>query len=157
MILAGLAENQAFFRALSHNPHLIKEGILLGQGALDVQALQQRTRELMERKRGERLGGLLDQYATSRPQKQATDDLREIGSAAAQGKVSTLLVEAEREVPGEVDRDTGAVLLDETGDKGVADVLDELILQVLERGGDVQVIPPERMPGSSGAAAIYRF
>ena len=157
LILAGLPENQSFFRALSHNPQLLKEGIQLGQGSLDVQALQQRTSELMERRSGERLGGLLEQYATSKPQKQATDDLREIGSAAAQGKVGTLLVEAEREVPGQVDRDTGAVLLDETGDRSAADVLDELILLVLERGGDVNVVPGERMPGTSGAAAIFRF
>lgn len=157
LILAGLAENQSFFRAQSHNPQLLKEGILLGQGSLDVQALQQRSSELMERRNSERLGGLLDQYATAKPQKQAGDDLREIGSAAAQGKVGTLLVEADREVPGQVDRDTGAVLLDETGDKTAADVLDELILLVLERGGDVHMVPAERMPGSSGAAAIYRF
>lgn len=157
LILAGLPENQSFFRALSHNPQLLKEGIPLGQGSLDVQALQLRSSELMERRSSERLGGLLDQYATAKPQKQAADDLREIGSAASQGKVGTLLVEADREVPGEVDRDTGAVLLDETGDQGVADVLDELILLVLERGGNVHMVPAERMPGSSGAAAIHRF
>ncbi|QJD58456.1 hypothetical protein HG264_05800 [Pseudomonas sp. gcc21] len=157
LILAGLPENQSFFRAQSHNPQLLKEGINLGQGSLDVRALQQRSSELMERRNGERLNGILDQYATSKPQNQATDDLREIGSAAAQGKVGTLLVESDREVPGQVDRDTGAVLLDETGDLAATDVLDELILLVLERGGDVNVVPAERMPGRSGAAAIYRF
>lgn len=157
LILAGLPENQSFFRAQSHNPQLLKEGINLGQGSLDVRALQQRSSELMERRNGERLNGILEQYATSKPQNQATDDLREIGSAAAQGKVGTLLVESNREVPGQVDRDTGAVLLDETGDRAATDVLDELILLVLERGGDVNVVPEERMPGRSGAAAIYRF
>ncbi|QIB52386.1 hypothetical protein [Pseudomonas sp. OIL-1] len=157
LILAGLPENQSFFRAQSHNPKILKEGINLGQGSLDVRALQQRSSELMERRNSERLSGILEQYATSKPQNQATDDLREIGSAAAQGKVGTLLVEADREVPGQVDRDTGAVLLDETGDRTATDVLDELILLVLERGGDVDVVPAERMPGRSGAAAIYRF
>ncbi|WP_150298911.1 baeRF3 domain-containing protein [Pseudomonas profundi] len=157
LILAGLPENQSFFRAQSHNPKILKEGINLGQGSLDVRALQQRSNELMERRNSERLSGILEQYATSKPQNQATDDLREIGSAAAQGKVGTLLVEADREVPGQVDRDTGAVLLDETGDRTATDVLDELILLVLERGGDVDVVPAERMPGRSGAAAIYRF
>src|SRR5690606_7670520 len=117
LILAGLAEKQSFFRAQSHNPQLLKEGIQLGQGSVDVQALQPRSSELMERRSSERVGGLLDQYATAKPQKQAGDDLREIGSAAAQGKVGTLLVQADREVPGQVDRDTGAVLLDETGDQ----------------------------------------
>lgn len=157
LILAGLPENQSFFRAQSHNTQLLKEGIQLGQGSLDVQALLQRSSELMERRNNERLDGILEQYATSKPQKQATDDLREIGSAAAQGKVGTLLVEADRELPGQVDQDTGAVLLDETGDRTAADVLDELILLVLERGGDVNVVPAERMPSRSGAAAIYRF
>ena len=37
------------------------------------------------------------------------------------------------------------------------DLLDELTIWTLEQGGDVVVVPTERMPTGTGAAAIYRF
>lgn len=37
------------------------------------------------------------------------------------------------------------------------DVLDDLGELVLKKGGEVIIVPAERMPTSTGAAAIYRF
>lgn len=37
------------------------------------------------------------------------------------------------------------------------DVLDDLSEYVLKTGGEVVIVPAERMPTRTGAAAIYRF
>lgn len=69
-----------------------------------------------------------------------------------------LLVEAERQVPGQLDPEKGRLIIDESGDEQVPDVLDELILAVTRQGGEVVVVPPEHvMPTDTGAAAVCRF
>jgi len=61
-------------------------------------------------------------------------------------------------VPGRLDAATGVVL--EPGDLAhpeVDDMLDDLAERVLKTGGEVIMVPPERMPSKTGLAAIYRF
>jgi len=37
------------------------------------------------------------------------------------------------------------------------DMLDDLAEAVLRNGGDVIIVPPARMPSTTGLAAIYRY
>jgi hypothetical protein len=39
----------------------------------------------------------------------------------------------------------------------VDDVLDDLAAFVARQGGEVVVVPPERLPTETGLAAVYRF
>src|SRR5690606_8573140 len=104
-----------------------------------------------------RLEGLIEQYGESRGQGLASDQLDEIGRAIAGNRVATLLVEAGREIPGHIDKQEGVSLPSDPQAANAPDLLDELSVWVMEHGGDVLVVPPERMPTRSGAAAIYRF
>jgi sirohydrochlorin ferrochelatase len=71
--------------------------------------------------------------------------------------VGTLLIEAEREVPGRIDASTGRVAFAELADPEVDDTLDDLAELVLNAGGRVVVVPAARMPSTTGVVAIYRF
>ncbi len=104
-----------------------------------------------------RLEGLINQFGTSHGKGLASDQLEEIGQAAVQGRVATLLVEAERQIPGRVDKAEGKATPAEDEAATTPDLLDELTIWTLEQGGEVIVVPLERMPTQSGAAAIYRF
>ena len=104
-----------------------------------------------------RLEGLLDQFGASHGQGLASDQLEDIGQATRQGRVATLLVEAERQIPGHVDRNDGTATAANEDEVNTPDLLDELTIWTLEQGGDVVVVPTERMPTGTGAAAIYRF
>ena len=73
------------------------------------------------------------------------------------GRVGTLLIEAEREVPGRIDAATGRVEFAELAHPDVDDTLDDLAEMVLKAGGRVVVVPAARMPSTTGVAAIYRF
>ncbi len=68
-----------------------------------------------------------------------------------------MLVDADRNLPGRIDRETGRVAFDDIDHPGVDDALDDLGEIVLRKGGQVVVVPSQRMPTTSGAAAIYRF
>jgi len=53
---------------------------------------------------------------------------------------------------------SGDLALQSNDEAGSDDVLDEMILAVMQHGGEVIVLPPERsMPSETGAAAIYRY
>jgi hypothetical protein len=156
LILAALPENQAAFRDVSHNQQLIEAAVSIDQSALDVEQLRERCWQAMSSQYASRLDGLLDQYGAARGKGLAGDDLGEIGRASFSGRIATLLVEADRVQPGKLDHNSGQVtLMDGEADK--PDVLDELALHAMRNGAEVIVVPAERMPARSGAAAVYRF
>lgn len=56
-----------------------------------------------------------------------------------------------------MDAATGRIELDDLANLEVDDLLDGLGELVLKMGGQIVVVPVERMPTGTGIAAIYRF
>jgi len=77
--------------------------------------------------------------------------------------VSTLLVEADRRIPGSIDAVQRTIApaadtqSDGAADPGASDVLDDLAEAALRTGGEVIVLEPARMPSRTGAAAVFRY
>ncbi|EWC41334.1 hypothetical protein [Stutzerimonas stutzeri] len=157
LILAALPEQQPHYRRLSHNECLLPEGIETGHAALGIEELRRKSWMVMQPRYLKRLEGLLSQFGASHGQGLASDQLEDIGQATRQGRVATLLVEAERQIPGHVDKTQRTAVSADEQEVNTPDVLDELTIWTLEQGGEVVVVPTERMPTGSGAAAIYRF
>ena len=88
-----------------------------------------------------RLAGIADAYRAGLAKNFATDDIVRAAKAAADRRVATLLIEADRMIPGRFDARTGTVSFAEDDSVGVDDVLDDLGEQVLRTGGDVVVVP----------------
>ena len=70
--------------------------------------------------------------------------------------MATLLIEAERQVAGRIDGSTGRIDPADLGSPRVGDVLDDLSALVERMGGEVHVLPAERMPCRTGVAASFR-
>jgi hypothetical protein len=66
-------------------------------------------------------------------------------------------VEAERHVPGRIDHTSGRVEFGDLAHPEVDDLLDDLGELVLNKCGQIVIVPAERMPTETGVAAIYRF
>ncbi|HYN44264.1 MAG TPA: hypothetical protein VE129_20985, partial [Thermoanaerobaculia bacterium] len=73
------------------------------------------------------------------------------------GKVASLLIEADREIAGRLDAVSGRIAFAPLDDPHVDDLLDDLAELVLKMGGNVLVVPAERMPSTTGLAATYRY
>jgi hypothetical protein len=157
LILAALPENDAVFRNVSHSPHLADVGVGVSADAVSVDELRERCWRVLEPEYLGRLAGWVEAYGQSRSRELATDDVADAASAAAAGRVGRLLIEAERVVPGKLDRATGRIEHVDLDDADVDDLLDEVAELVLGKGGSVVVVPSERMPTETGLAAIYRF
>jgi len=158
LILAALPEYHALFRSVSHNPRLVDSGIEINAGALSIDALRIRAWQVMEPVYLRRLAELVERFGAAQSAHLGDDRLPQVSVASAAGRVDTLLLETRRQVPGRLDAATGVVLEpDELSHPEVDDMLDDLAERVLRTGGEVIMVPPERMPSKTGLAAIYRF
>jgi hypothetical protein len=156
LILVTLPEHRAMFREVSHNPHLLEEGPDIHPESLDLKQLRSEVWKVLEPRYIERLSGIVEEFGTASANEKGHSDRAEIARAVIAGRVKTLLVEAEKHVPGHVNPETGAIEAAEA-ETPADDVLDDLSEMTLAQGGEVIVVPAERMPVDTGAAAIYRF
>ncbi|WP_353195699.1 hypothetical protein [Parapedobacter defluvii] len=157
LILASLPEHQHLFRRISRNRQLMEEGIKTNATALSKEALKDAAWEVFEPYYNKRINEIISEYRRATTKRMGADQLEEIVKDAFDGKVATLLLEENRIIRGRiVDRDNVFYYTDDT-DGSVDDVLDDLAELVLRRGGEVWVIPKDKMPSETGAASINRF
>jgi hypothetical protein len=157
LLLAALPENRALFHRVSRNPFLMGEGIDISPDALSIEELRARAWSAIEPHYHARLAGLIEMFEVARSRELGTDDLMQAATNAVAGRVATLLINADRQIPGSIDDLTGEIHLDDPAKPHVDDLLDDIAELVLRNGGQVVVVPAERMPTQTGLAAIYRF
>jgi hypothetical protein len=157
LMLVAMKEYHTPFRNLSRNPHLLTMGVDVDPGAIGLEELRALTWEQMEPLYLERLALLVREFEVARTRQLGFDDLAEVASATVAGRVQTLLVEADRQIPGRVDMPTGQIQRGVLNDPEVGDVLSDLAGAVLRMKGQVVVVPKERMPTDTGVAATCRF
>jgi hypothetical protein len=157
LLLAALPEHHSLFRQVSRNPFLMLDGIDIHPDSLPIDALRERAWQVLEPHYLARLAGLVETFTEAKSKELGSDDLANAASAAVAGRVATLLIEADREVPGRIDAATGQIQFGDLAHPEVDDLLDDLGEWVLRKGGDVVIVPTERMPTQTGIAATYRF
>lgn len=157
LVLAALPEHHAVFRRVSRNPYLLPEAIDVFPAVLPIEELRERVWHLLAPHYHTRLAGLVEMFGASRARELGSDDLQEMAVSAVAGRIGTLLIEADRHVPGRIEPGSGAVQHSDLDDPETDDLLDDLAQLVLANRGQVVVVPTDRMPSRSGAAAIYRY
>ena len=157
LMLAALPQYHALFQKISRNPLLMKDGIEINADAIGVDDLRTRAWQAVEPDYAADLAQLGEKFHSGRAKGQSTDDLSDAAAAAVHGRVDTLLVEAERQIPGRLDTSTARITHGSLAHPEVDDLLDDVAEEVLKKGGKVLVVPQARMPTRSGLAAIYRF
>jgi hypothetical protein len=157
LLLAALPEHHHLFRTVSRNPSLMADAIDGYPGALSMDELRERAWQIILPRYLARLSEIVERFGAARANDLGSVDLAEIARAGAAGRLSILLIEADRETPGHFDPASGAIAFAPLNDPGVDDLLDDLGEHALKTGGEVVIVPAERMPANTGIAAIYRF
>lgn len=158
LLLAGLPEHLEVYRRISQNPHLLGDGIPAHPAALDsLEELRERAWTAVAPRYEARLAALADKFGSARAQNRGASEVEAVARAAAEGRVESVMLEAERQIPGRVDAKTGKVTSGQLENPTVDDVLDDIGELVAARGGEVVVVPADRMPTTTGVAAVYRF
>jgi hypothetical protein len=142
---------------VSANPLRLDVSLDVHPDDLSLDALRQRAWQAIEPAYLARLAGLLDEIHAAVARHEGSLDLADIARAAQEGRVATLLVDADRHIAGRLDFASGAVSVAANADASSGDLLDDVAEEALRRGAEVVVVPPGRMPFDSGAAARYRY
>ncbi len=156
LMLAALPEHHHLFHEVSHNPFLMASGVMADPQGLTHDALRQRAWDVAAPQQQAQQAAWSDAYAAAAAKGLGSEDLAQVAQAAVAGRVATLLIEAERQVAGRIDAATGRIDPAELGNPRVDDVLDDLGALVEKMGGQVHVLPAERMPCRTGVAASFR-
>jgi len=157
LLLAALPQHHHLFRKVSHNPFLMTEGIDAHPDSLPIDELRDRAWGVVEPHNRARVAQLAEAFGAARSAGLGADDPAQVAGAAVAGRVATLLIEADRQIPGRIDAATGAIEFGELTRPEVDDILDDLGALVMGAGGGVVVVPAEQMPTPTGVAAIYRY
>jgi hypothetical protein len=156
-MLAALPDHHGLFHRVSHNPFLMANGLTVNPDTLPNDELRVRAWQIVEPEYQARLVALADEFAAAKSKELGSDDLMRVAEAAAAGRVATLLIESDRQIPGRLHATTGRVVVGDQNNPQADDLLDDLGELVGKMGGRVVIIPAERMPGRTGLAATYRF
>jgi len=157
LILFALPEYHAYFEKRSNNPYLLKNGIKESPNELTESTLKEKAWKIIEPHYESTIEKLKDHYEKALQKDRADFNINTISKAAVNGRVETLLIEAFRIIPGRIDENNGYLIQRDGSQTKFDDALDDLMDIVLTNGGSVHVIPEEKMPCDTGAAAIYRY
>jgi len=157
LILAALPEHQGHFRKHSQNSFLLEEGIKVHPDSLSMTEFRERAWHIFQPQYQSRLAALADEFAVAKSKGLGQEDVKEVAEAAAVGRIATLLIEADRRIPGRINGEAGEVEFKDLNHPEVDDLLDDLGELVLKTGGRLVVVPADQMPTMTGVAATCRF
>jgi hypothetical protein len=158
LILAALTEHQSLFKKVNKNPLLLTNGIEINPSSVSAEKLADMAWEIMEPEYNLKLESLVALFEQARANGKGSDDYKEVAVAAVEGRIDTLIVEADRIIPVRITNlVTGNTQKKDMLDPKVDDLLDDMGELVMKMGGEVMVLPAGKMPSDTGLAAIYRY
>lgn len=158
LILAALPEHHSLFHKVNKNPYLLKEGIMVNPASLSIEQLNTMAWKIMEPEYEMRIDRLINQFEQAKAHGKGSDEIEDIAVAAVEGRVDTLFVEADRLIAVRItNMATGNIQRKDLENPKIDDLLDDMSELVTKLGGEVMVLPPEKMPSESGLAAIFRY
>ena len=158
LILAALPEHHRLFQKVNKNSLLLSKGIAINPSSVSPDKLATLAWEIMEPEYNLKLETLVDRFEQARANGKGSDDYKEVAVAAVEGRVDTLIVEADRIIAVRVTNlVTGNTQKKDLSNPKVDDLLDDLGELVIKMGGQLMVLPPDKMPSETGLAAIFRY
>lgn len=158
LVLAALPEHHNLFQKVNKNPFLLSKGIPINPSSVPPDKLADMAWEIMEPEYNLKLDNLVARFEQARADGKGSDEYKEVAVAAVEGRVDTLIVEADRIIPVRITNlVTGNTQKKDLTNPRIDDLLDDMGELVLKMGGQLMVLPAEKMPSETGLAAIFRY
>ncbi|MBV8549971.1 MAG: hypothetical protein JOY54_01635 [Acidobacteriaceae bacterium] len=156
LMVAAVEYELPLYRSINSYPHLMEESIQGAPNGLKNTELHTRALDARERCYGKQIENKLDEW-NHKVGGGASNRLKEVLTAAYDGRVVTLLVSDSLETIGVFDRTTHTARGRETGTSSDEDLVNDAAVQTILHSGQVLVVPNSKMPNGAPLAAIYRF
>ncbi len=158
LILAALPEHHNLFHKVNKNPLLLANGIEINPSSVSPEQLAKMAWEIMKPEYDLKLDSLVARFEQARANGKGSDDYKTVAVAAVEGRVETLIVESDRIIPVRITNlVTGNTQKKDLINPKVDDLLDDMGELVIKMGGQVMVLPTEKIPSETGLAAIFRY
>lgn len=157
LILVSLTEHISLFKELSKNPYLIEESIAKSIDSMDIEEIQVKARKIIETINTEKNQKMVESFSNAEADAMGSSNLEEIAKAAFESRVETIFIEEDKIIPGKINPETGDIKYGDINSPDYDDVYDDLAEMVLSNGGAVFVLAKDKMPSTTGVAAIYRY
>ena len=157
LILAGVDYIRAAYAGLSDYPNILAEGIDGNPEQLTENELHRAAWNIIEPVLAKEVEDAIERYGDSSSTNLTSTNLREILSAAYQGRVAALLVDGRRCVWGRFDSDSNQIHIHQEPEPMDEDLLNLAVIQVLKGKGKFYMPSTEQMPEGAAQAAIFRY
>ena len=133
----------------------MEEGINSSYESLEMELLKEKALEIIEPIYLKKTKNLAYSFEKANANSLGSDNLAQVAKATFENRVKTVLIEADRIIPGKTD--AGEIELGNIQDPYCDDILDDIAEMVLKNRGDVVVFTKDMMPSDTGVAAIFRY
>jgi hypothetical protein len=155
VVLVGVEYELSIYQSISTYPRLSTESVHGAPNGLKGGEMHARAIEALRQHRAAALEQVLAEYNHLVGGGRATNRLKEIVTAAHDGRVVKLIVSDSLEQPGAMDETTYQVTGNSNG--GEYDLLNKAAVETILHAGQVFVAPNKKMPNGSPLAAIFRY
>jgi hypothetical protein len=156
VVLAAVEYELTLYRDVNTYPHLAKECVQGAPNSLKSGEMHARALDALLRCYERRVDEALAQY-NHKVGGGASNRMKDVITAAHDGRVLTLLVSDSLETTGVFDESTHRVKGRETGTSEDEDLVNDAAVQTILHAGQVYVVPNGKMPNGAPLAAIFRF
>lgn len=156
LVVAGVEYELSIYRDANTYPNMSDEAVRGAPNGLKSGEMHARALEAIARDYQRRLDDALATY-DHKVGAGATNRLRDIVTAAHEGRVLTLFVSDSLGQRGSFNEATHSVKGRETGSADDEDLVNSAVVQVILHAGQVFVVPNNKMPNGTPLAATYRF
>ena len=157
VVLAGVEYEVALYRASTTYANILDDAVEGAPNSFKGGELQARALAAIEKRYQQKIEKSLEAYEQHFGAGRATNSLKEVVSAAYDGRIFTLLVSDSMQLPGRFEESTHEVKAKSNGLPDEEDLLNVAAVQCLLHSGQVLVAPNNKMPNGAPAAAILRF
>ena len=156
LVLCAVEYEIPLYREVNSYGHLAAETVHGAPNGLKSGEMHARAIEALELCYAKKVDEMLAEW-NHRVGGGASSRLKEVVTAAHDGRVLTLVVSDSQELTGTFDEATNSVKGVQTGGAGDEDLINDAAVQTILHAGNVLVAPHSKMPNGSALAAIFRY
>lgn len=156
LVLAGVEYEVAQYRTLTTYPHVIEENVQGAPNSLKSGEMHARAIEALGRDYERRVDTILADY-NHKAGGGASNRLKDVVTAAHDGRVLSLLVSESLEQSGAFDERTHSAKGRAAVPSEEEDLVNAAAVQTILHAGQVYSVPNKKMPNGAPAAAVFRY
>jgi len=153
LVPVGVEYELPIYASVNTYPHTVEEGVRGAANGLKAGEMHARAIEAIANEYERKLDAALAEY-DHKAGGGASNRLKEIVTAAHDGRVLTLMVPDALEAPGIFDEATNQAIGERNGGH---DLINDAVVQTITHSGNVYVATTKKMPNGAPAAAIFRY